>query len=85
MTLYYHVLVYPEGDTLEIDAPVSFNQIMDMNGRTLQLPLRTEKMLVYRVYKVSTKEERGEVIKFYHLELVTGAELFALAGKTFPG
>lgn len=85
MTLYYHVLVYPEGDTLEIDAPLSFNQILDMNGRALQLPLRTEKMVVYRVFKVSTKEERGEVTTFYHLELVTGAELFHLAGKTFPG
>ncbi len=69
---------------LEVDAPVTFNQIIDMNGRILPLPLETEKMIVYRVYKVSTREEIGEVIKLYYLELVTGEELFSLAGKPFP-
>lgn len=84
MTLYSYMLVYPEGDILETDRPLAFNQLVDINGRSLQPPLESEKMIVYRVYRVSTKENIGEVIKYYYLELVRGRELFSLAGKPFP-
>ncbi len=81
MTLYSNILVYPEGDQCETDRTPFFNELVDLNGFPLQIPLKTEKTIVYRVYKISTQETRGEVITFFHLELVTGNELFSLVKK----
>ncbi len=82
MTIFSHVLVYPEGDTIEVDNPPAFNQLVDINGYPLYPPLKTHKMIVYRVYRISTEEKTGEVTRYYHLELVTGEELFSLAGRS---
>ena len=79
MTIYTYKLKYPEGDEKEIKHSLTFNQIVDLNGNPLGLPIQSSKMIVYRVFKVSTAEERGEVIKYYFLELVVGEELIGLA------
>jgi hypothetical protein len=79
MTTDSHILKYPEGDEIEIGHSLNFNQIVDLNGNTLKLPIRSPKMIVYRVYKISTSEERKQVSKYYYLELVIGRELEALA------
>ncbi|HEY9594550.1 MAG TPA: hypothetical protein VHE79_08735 [Spirochaetia bacterium] len=68
-------IVYPEGDTLEIEHSLAVNQLVDLNGNPLPLPLRTTKMIVYRVWKVSTRADRNTEEVFYHLELVTRPEL----------
>lgn len=81
MTLFSNVLVYPEGDRIEIEHPLTFNQYVDLNGHPLSLPLQTQKMIVYRIYRISTSEERGEVTTYFFLELVTNEELFGLAEK----
>ncbi len=83
MTLYSKVLVYPEGDSIEISHNLTFNQLVDLNGVPVRLPLSSERMIVYRIYKISTRETKGENITYYHLELVTGNELFRLANKSF--
>jgi len=75
----YH-LVYPEGETVEIQQPLRFNSLVDLNGNELQPPLRTHRMIVYRVQKITRDEGRGETNHFYHLELVRGEELFGLVG-----
>lgn len=85
MSLWYmfiesHYLVYPDGDTQEINGSVAFNALVDMNGGAVRLPLASHRMIVYRVFKITRKETKGERSSFYHLELVGGEELFSLAG-----
>lgn len=79
MTTYTHKLKYPEGDEKEIGHSLNFNQIVDLNGNPLRLPIPSPKMIIYRVFRISTAEERGEITKFYFLELVVGHELLGLA------
>ena len=68
-------IVYPEGDSREIEHDLRVNQLVDLNGSPLRLPLPSARMIVYRVWKVSTQAERHEESIFYHLELVTRPEL----------
>jgi hypothetical protein len=70
---------YPEGDQREIDHALSVNQMVDLNGVPIRLPLATPKTIVYRVWKVTTAEERRMEEVTYHLELVTRPELEAYA------
>jgi len=77
MNSYY--LVYPEGDLQEIDAPLSFDEIVGLNGMPIRLPLATARTLAYRVYRINRKEERGETAHFYFLEQIVGRELESLA------
>ena len=79
MTIFTYKLRYPEGDEKEIEHSLNFNQIVDLNGNPLRLPIPSSKMIIYRVFRISTSEERGEVIKYYFLELVVGEELLGLA------
>lgn len=81
MTLTYRFLVYPDGDTQEAATPLSIGRLVDLNGYPVGLPLPTSRMIVYRVYKIRTSEERGEEVTYYHLELVTGDELISLARR----
>jgi hypothetical protein len=81
MFIESNFLVYPEGETQEIEFKLRFNQIVDMNGRPVSLPLASYKMIVYKVVKIQTKEMKGETAHYYHLELVRGDELFSLAAR----
>ena len=49
--------------------------MVDINGSPLPLPLPTTKMIVYRVYKISTDSNRNEDITNYYLEQVSVNEL----------
>ena len=75
MTLLSRFVVYPEGESQEIPHHLTINQLVDLNGYPLQLPLQTDKMIAYRVFRMSTEELRGEEIKRYYLELVNRDEL----------
>jgi len=70
MTLATNLLVYPDGDTQEVDHRLRINQVVDLNGNPLPLPLPTARMIAYRVYRISTSETRGEVITSFFLELL---------------
>jgi hypothetical protein len=72
-----HMIIYPEGDRKEIDHPLRFDQMVDINGLPIRLPLPTSKMIVYRVYRISSRETRNEDIREYHLEQVWKDELEA--------
>lgn len=72
------LLVYPDGATQETQIPLPINQIVDLNGRPLRLPLPTHREIVYRVQKIRKIENRGEEITNYYLELVGGIELLSL-------
>ena len=75
MTLYARRILYPEGDSQEISHRLGINQLVDLNGNPLLLPLKTDRMIVYRVFKISTEILVGEEITNYHLELVRRDEL----------
>jgi hypothetical protein len=73
-------LVYPEGDVQEIEHPLSINQLVDLNGVPLPLPLPrgADRSIVYRVCRLSRQSLKGEDIIDYHLELVWREELLAI-------
>jgi len=75
MTIYSEQLVYPDGDTQEAAVPLTINQIVDVNGIPLSLPLPTVKTLAYRVFRISKNETRGEHVTSYFLELVRHEEM----------
>lgn len=75
------ILVYPEGDTQEIDWELRFHQLVDVSGRPLQLPVASARMLAYRVFRVSNEETRNEYITRYHLEQLFPDDLAAYAGR----
>ncbi|MDR1507169.1 MAG: hypothetical protein LBI67_08715 [Treponema sp.] len=73
---YY--IVFPEGDVQEISGRIPMNSMVDMNGRPLALPLPTNKMIVFRVQRVRTVENKGISETFHYLELVSSDELLGL-------
>jgi hypothetical protein len=79
--LQTRVVRYPEGDEREIERGLAVNQMVDLNGNPLALPLATAKTIVYRVWKVTTTEERKSELITYHLELVTRPELETLTTR----
>jgi len=75
------ILVYPEGDTQEIEWELRFHQIVDVSGRPMRLPVASERMLAYRVFRVSNEETRNEHITRYHLEQLYPDDLAAYTGR----
>ncbi|MDR0497762.1 MAG: hypothetical protein LBH42_09120 [Treponema sp.] len=68
-------IVYPEGDTQEIQGRLAFNQLVDINGNLLNIPLPTVKMIVFRVAKISTDEYKGGATVYHYLEQLSAGEL----------
>jgi hypothetical protein len=75
MVLSTKRLIYPEGDIIEVGHNLKINELVDLNGMPLSLPLKTSRMIVYRVYRISTQNTRSEVITDYFLELMKRNEL----------
>jgi len=68
-------IVFPEGDTQEIQGRLRLNQLVDMNGNPLMLPLPTNRMIVFRVAKISTDDYKGGSATYHFLEQVSAREL----------
>ena len=68
-------IMYPEGDSREIDHALSINQLVDINGIPLTPPLPTTRIIVYRVFRIATESLKGEDIIRYHLEQLWRDEL----------
>jgi hypothetical protein len=75
MRFEIYKIVFPEGDSQEIQHRLRMNQMVDINGNPLPLPLPSIKMIVYRVYKISTNSNINEDITNYHLEQMKVYEL----------
>jgi hypothetical protein len=66
MRLTTREIVFPEGDRQEIAHALSVNQLVDLNGFPLEMPLTTTRQIVYQVRRMSTASERnGEVVSYY--------------------
>ena len=70
-------IVFPEGDIQEVPGRLPFNTLVDMNGHVLSLPLPTHKMIVFRVARITTKENKGSRETFHFLELMSAEELLS--------
>lgn len=75
MHLTTRQVMYPEGDSREIQHALSINQLVDINGFPLRTPLPTAKMIVYRVFRIATESLKGEDIVRYYLEQLWREEL----------
>jgi len=75
-----YFIVFPEGDVQEIPGRLPINGIVDINGNRLPLPLPTNRMIAFRVAKISTREYKGGAETFHHLELLSAAELLEYTG-----
>ena len=71
-------IVYPEGDRQEIEHSLSINQIVDINGFPLRLPIPEIRIIAYRVYKKTTREERNDIVTSYYIQQLTLEELGSL-------
>ena len=76
----FHI-VFPEGDTQEIQGRIRINTIVDVNGNPLPLPLPTNRMIAFRVAKVRTKESKGLSETYHFLELLSAQELLEYCGQ----
>ena len=74
-------LVYPDGDQQEIDFDPAFDDLVDLNGRPLAMPLTSARIIAYRVAKIRRVEEKGQDTVLYHLELVPSWELEGLVHR----
>jgi len=80
MTIETHWLVYPDGDRQETEVRLRIDQLVDMNGYSLRLPLRDPQIIAYRVFRIRNVESRGELNTLYYLELVPVYELKGSTG-----
>jgi hypothetical protein len=75
MRLTTREIVFPEGDRQEIAHTLAVNQLVDLNGHPLPLPLATTRQIAYRVLRMRTSCERNGDVVSYYLELVGRPEL----------
>ena len=75
MFISEYFIVFPEGDSQEIRGRLSINQLVDLNGNPLDLPLPTSRMIVFRVAKIKTNEYKGGNETYHYLEQVSAGEL----------
>lgn len=73
-------IVFPEGDTQEIEHSLNINELVDVNGNPLALPLATNRCIVFRVSRRIQKENRGGQQVFHYLELMSAMELLSYVG-----
>jgi hypothetical protein len=79
MRIEEYFVVFPEGDVQEIPARLPVNAVVDINGRVLDLPLPTNRMIAFRVRGIRVREERGTSGTFHYLELLSAEELLQYA------
>jgi hypothetical protein len=77
---YY--IVYPEGESQELEAPLRINELVDLNGRHFSLPLPSPRVIAYRVIKIRHTEDRGIHSVFHYVELVPADELLPYSSSS---
>jgi hypothetical protein len=71
MHLTTRQIIYPDGDSQEIEHALAINQLVDINGYPLTPPLPTTRMIVYRVFRIATENLKGEdIIRYYLAQLL---------------
>ncbi|MDR0690252.1 MAG: hypothetical protein LBG08_08340 [Spirochaetaceae bacterium] len=81
MFLNEYFIVFPEGDVQEIRGRLSLNEIVDINGNPLDLPLETNRTIAFRVSRIKVNENQGGNETLHFLELLSAEELLAYTGN----
>jgi hypothetical protein len=81
MTIDEFYIVYPEGESQELDSELRIDALVDLNGRPLSLPLSDPRIIAYRVVKIRHSEERGVHAVFHYVELVSARELLSYSSS----
>ena len=68
-------IIFPEGDVQEVQGRLPFNSLVDMNGNVLNPPLPTNKMLVFKVSGIKSKQETGVNETYHFLKMLSAQEL----------
>jgi hypothetical protein len=82
MFMNEYFIVFPEGDVQEIPGRLTLNDLVDINGRPLDIPLPTNRMIAFRVFRIQVSENRGGNETFHFLELLSAEELKAYARRS---
>jgi hypothetical protein len=77
MTIDEYYIVYPQGEMQELQSPLRIDELVDLNGRHLQLPISSPRMIAYRVTKIMHSEDRGIHAVLHYVELVSARELLS--------
>ncbi|MDR2404098.1 MAG: hypothetical protein LBD78_08725 [Spirochaetaceae bacterium] len=80
MFMNEHFIVFPEGDIQEIPGRLPLNGLVDINGRILTPPLPTNRMIAFRISKITVQENKGSNETFHFLELLSAEELLPFTG-----
>jgi hypothetical protein len=83
MFINEYFIVFPEGDTQEIRGRLGLNQLVDVNGNPLALPLPTNRMVVFRVEKIKTNDHKGGSETYHFLEQLSARELLEFTGGNY--
>jgi hypothetical protein len=75
MFMNEYFIVFPEGDVQEISRRIPLNEIVDINGNSLPLPLPTSRTIAYRVARIKVNENKGGNETLHFLELLSVQEL----------
>jgi hypothetical protein len=75
MFMNEYFIVFPEGDVQEISGRLPINEIVDINGNSLPLPLPSSRVIAFRVARVKTDENKGGNETYHYLELLSAEEL----------
>ena len=79
MILEENYLVHPDGERQEIENSLQMNQVVDMNGRPLRIASPAPRIIAYRIFRVSTRDETGFRRRFHYAELLTMEQLESFA------
>jgi hypothetical protein len=70
-------VIFPDGESREISHMLKVNELVDINGYPLPIPLPTNRMIAYHVAGRRTNEERGVITTTFILEQLNSDELLA--------
>ncbi|MDR2109699.1 MAG: hypothetical protein LBP32_00165 [Spirochaetaceae bacterium] len=70
-----YFIVFPEGDVQEIPGRLGVNDLVDINGGRLEPPFPTDRMIVFRVSRITVHENKGGNETLHFLELMSAHEL----------
>ncbi|GHV58506.1 hypothetical protein AGMMS49579_26110 [Spirochaetia bacterium] len=79
MFMNEYFVVFPEGDIQEISGRLPLNEIVDINGQSLPLPLPGNRTIAFRVARIKVNENKGGNETFHFLELLSAQELIPYA------
>jgi hypothetical protein len=75
MFMNEYFVVFPEGDVQEVPGRLSLNEMVDINGQILPLPLPSSRTIAFRVARIKINENKGGNETFHFLELLSAQEL----------